>query len=238
MKLAKLLDRLEKFYGKPAAAGKSKSASAKFGANLGPTDPYEMVLHRNAGYPQSDVNCDKGFQSLKREIGLSPEKILAAPPAKLAEALRVGVMMPELAARRMKEIAARVLGEFGGDLRAVMKRGPVEAKKALKKFPTIGDSFAEKVLLYAGVAPVAAVPANSVHVLLRLGFGLERKNYAANYRTAQEVIAAEIPETHAARLRAYLLIKQHGQTLCKLAHPKCDECPVSSDCKYYERVRK
>ncbi|MFZ0821689.1 MAG: hypothetical protein WAM91_16610 [Candidatus Acidiferrales bacterium] len=224
MKLTKLLDRLEKFYGKPAGS-------------LGPTDPYEMVLHRNAGYPQSDVNCDKGFQSLKKSIGLSPEKILAAPPAKLADALRASVMMPELAARRMKEIAARVLDEFGGDLRAVMKRGPAEAKKALKKFPTIGDSFAEKVLLYAGVAPVAAVPATSVHVLLRLGYGLERKNYAANYRTAQDVIAAEIPETHAARMRAYLLIKQHGKTLCKLARPKCDECPVSSDCAYYRKMR-
>jgi endonuclease-3 len=218
-----LLDRLEKFYGKPAG-------------NLGPTDPYEMVLHRNAGYPQSDVNCDKGFQALKKSIGISPEKILAASPAKLAEALRAGGIVPELRARRMKEIAARVLDEFGGDLRAVMKRGPVEAKKALKKFPTIGDSFAEKVLLYAGVAPVAAIPATSVHVLLRLGFGLERKNYAANYRTAQDVIAAEIPETHAARLRAYLLIKQHGQTLCKLARPKCDECPVSADCKYFKKI--
>ncbi len=227
MKLTKLLDRLEKFHGKPA----------KTGPSVGPTDPYEMALHRNAGYPQSDVNCNKGFQSLKKTIGLTPEKILAAPPARLAEALRPGVMMPALAARRMKEIAARVLDEFGGDLHAVMKRGPVEAKKALKKFPTIGDSFAEKVLLVAKVAPVAAVPANCVHVLLRLGFGRETKNYAVNYRAAQEAIAAEVPETHEARMRAYLLIKEHGQTLCKLARPKCDECPVSGECGYFKKMR-
>lgn len=233
MKLTKLLDRLERFYGKPLAPGKR----GKPGMSLGPTDPYEMVLHRNAGYPQSDANCDKGFLALKKAIGLAPEKILAAPPAKLAEALRAGGIVPELRARRMKEIAARVLEEFGGDLRAVMKRGPVEAKKALKKFPTIGDSFAEKVLLYAKVAPVAAVPANCVHVPLRLGFGRETKNYAVNYRAAQEAIAAEIPETHDARMRAYLLIKEHGQTLCKLARPKCDECPVSAECGYFKKTR-
>jgi endonuclease-3 len=227
MKLTKLLDRLEKYYGKPA----------KSGMNLGPTDPYEMVLHRNAGYPQSDVNCDKGFQMLKAKIGLAPEKILAAPPAKLAEALRAGGIVPELRARRMKEIAARVLDEFRGDLRSVIKRGAAEAKKALKKFPTIGDSFADKVLLYTNTAPIAAVPANCVHVLLRLAFGRETKNYAANYRAAQEAIAAEIPEKHDARLRAYLLIKQHGQTLCKSARPKCGECPVSGDCEYYGRMR-
>jgi endonuclease-3 len=227
MTLTKLLDRLEKHYGKPAMSG----------ATLGPTDPYEMVLHRNAGYPQSDVNCDRGFKSLKNSIGLSPEKILAATPAKLAEALRAGGIVPELRARRMKEIPARVLDEFGGDLRAVMKRGPAEARKALKKFPTIGESFAEKVLLYTNTAPVAAVPANCVHVLLRLGFGRESKNYAANYRASQDAIAAEVPEKHDARLRAYLLIKEHGQTLCKSARPKCDECPVSSDCKYYKKMR-
>ena len=223
MKLTKLLDRLEKSYGKQKPPK--------------PTDPYQMVLHRNAGYPQSDANCDRGFLSLKRAIGLAPEKILAASPAKLAEALRAGGMVPELRARRMKEIAARVLDEFGGDLRAVMKRGPVEAKKALKKFPTIGDSFAEKVLLFTKTVPVAAVPANSVHVLLRLGFGRESKNYAANYRAAQEAIAAGVPETHDARLRAYLLIKQHGQTLCKMSRPKCEECPISGDCEYYRRMR-
>jgi endonuclease-3 len=227
MKLTKLLDRLEKFYGKPVMRG----------ASLGPTDPYEMVLHRNAGYPQSDANCDKGFQALKNTIGLAPEKILAAPPAKLVEALRAGGIVPELRARRVKEIAARVIDELGGDLRAVMKRGPAEARKALKKFPTIGDSFAEKVLLFAKVAPVAAVPANCVHVLLRLGFGRETKNYAVNYRAAQEAIAAEIPETHDARLRAYLLIKQHGQTLCKMARPKCEECPVSGECEYFKKMR-
>jgi endonuclease-3 len=227
MRLVKLLDRLEKFYGKPAESG----------AKLGPTHAYEMVLHRNAGYPQSDANCEKGFLALKRAVGLAPEKILAAPPAKLAEALRAGGIVPELRARRMKEVAARVLDEFGGDLDAVMKHGPVEAKKALKKFPTIGDSFAEKVLLYTKTAPVAAVPANCVHVLLRLGFGRESKNYAANYRTSAEAIEAEIPETHAARMRAYLLIKEHGQTLCKMARPKCEECPVSGECEYYKRMR-
>ena len=73
-RMARVLDRLEKFYGKPKTPR--------------PADAYEMVLHRNCGYPQSDVNCDKGFAALKKEIGLSPEKILAAPVAKLREVLR------------------------------------------------------------------------------------------------------------------------------------------------------
>ncbi len=223
MKLTKLLDRLEKFYGKPKAPQ--------------PTDAYEMVLHRNCGYPQSDANCDKGFQALKQEVGLSPERIFNAPDAKLRAAMRGGGMIPELRALRLKEIAARVLDEFKGDRRFLQKMSPVEAKKVLQKFPTLGDSGAEKILLYAGIAPVAAVPANCVHVLTRLGFGREYKNWAASYKSTQEALDAELPRTVGARLRAFLLLKQHGQTLCKSARPKCEECPVSSECGYYKKAR-
>jgi len=55
-------------------------------------------------------------------------------------------MVPELRARRLKEIAARVESEFGGDLQAVLRRPLSEAKKVFKKFPTIGDPGAEKDL--------------------------------------------------------------------------------------------
>ena len=222
-KLAKLLDRLEKFYGKPKPPR--------------PTDPYEMVLHRNCGYPQSDALCAKGFQALRKEIGLSPKDILGAPHAKLIAAMRLGGIVPELRARRLLEIAARVLEEFGGDLRAVLKRPLPEAKKALKKFPTIGDSFAEKILLFTRTAPVAAVPSNCIHVPIRLGFGEEKKSYAASYRSAQEAIRSQLPEECGAQIRAYLLLKRHGQELCKTARPRCEECPVSSDCVYFREMR-
>ena len=223
MDLAKLLDRLEAFYGKPKPPT--------------PNEPYEMVLHRNSGYPQSDANCDKGFASLKKSIGLSPSKIFNAPDAKLRAAVRVGGMAPELRAVRLKEIAARYLSEFESDKRAVEKMSPDQAKKTLMKFPTIGESGAEKILLYADIAPVAAVPANCLHVLTRLGFGHEYKNWAATYKSAQEALQAEILEEHRPRLRAYLLIKKHGQTLCKSARPKCDQCPISAHCNYYRNSR-
>jgi endonuclease-3 len=221
---ARVLDRLEKFYGKPKPPKL--------------TDAYEMVLHRNAGYPQSDVNCDKGFAALKKAIGLAPEKILSAPAGKLRDALRAGGIVPELRAQRLREIAARVETEFGGNLDAVLKRPVAQAKKALRKFPTLGEAGAEKILLFTGTAPVAAVPSNCIHVPLRLKFGRENKNWAASYKSAQEAIRAELPETCEAQLRAYLLFKQHGQTRCKTARPKCEECPVTDECEYYARTRR
>jgi endonuclease-3 len=222
-KLSRILDALEGFYGKPKPPR--------------PTDPYEMVLHRNSGYPQSDALCAKGFDVLKKEVGLRPKDILAAPEAKLAQLMRQSGIIPELRARRLREIAARVEDEFGGDLRSVLKKPLPEARKVLKTFPTIGEPGAEKILLFTKTAPVAAVPSNCIHVLLRLGFGKESKNYAASYRSAQEAMRAELPEECGAQLRAYLLLKQHGQELCKNKRPRCEECPVSVDCVYFRHLQ-
>ena len=219
--LAAIFNRLEKFYGKPKPPH--------------PTDPYEMLLHRNCGYPQSDERCEKGFLALKKEIGLAPQKILDAPGDKLREVMRPSVMKPELSAFRLKEIAARVLDEFSGDMRAVLKRPLPEAKKALKKFPTVGDSTAEKILLLTKTAPVAAVPSNGVHAALRL-FGGDpawaATKWNAAYRFAQDALRAAFPEDINAQLRAYLLIKQHAHEICKLSRPLCDQCPVSAVCPY------
>lgn len=222
-KLAHLLNRLEKFYGKPKPPH--------------PTDPYEMILYMNSAYPATDGSCAKVFDALKRSVGLRIDDILAAPKGKLTEIMKLRGIFPEQRAVRVKEIAALVKHNFAGDLRTVLKRPLPEARKALKQFPTIGDPSADKILLFTKTAPVAAIPSNCVHVLPRLGFGEERKNYAATYRSAQEAIRAQLPERGGALLRAYLLLKQHGQELCKRSRPRCEQCPVSSDCLYFKRMQ-
>jgi len=222
-KLAHLLNRLEKFYGKPKPPH--------------PTDPYEMILYINSAYPSTEASCAKVFEALKRSVGLRIDDILCAPKGKLTEIMKLGGIFPEQRASRLQEIAALVKHSFSGDLRTVLKRPLPEARKALKQFPTIGDPSADKILLFTKTAPVAAIPSNCVHVLPRLGIGEEKKNYAATYRSVQEATRAQLPERAAALLRAYLLTKQHGQELCKRSRPRCEQCPVSSECLYYQRLQ-
>src|SRR5207249_3499037 len=50
------------------------------------------------------------------------------------------------------------------------------AKKVLQQFPTIGEPSAEKILLFSGLAPVAAVPSAFVDVPIRLFVGEPGKN--------------------------------------------------------------
>jgi len=217
--IPELLDRLEKFHGHQEPCW--------------PEDPYEFIVWWHCGYPASDAACTKGWGKLSREVGIEPRALLEASPGKLAAALKPGGMVPELRALRLKEIARRVRDEFGGDLRAALG-GPLSAaRKTLKKFPSIADPGADRILLFAGIAPLAAVPSNCPHVLVRVRRGRERENYGVNYREAQQAIATEMPETLDARRRAYLLLKRHGQEICKRTKPQCDKCPLNSHCAFF-----
>jgi endonuclease III len=219
-KFARTLDRLEGFYGKPKRPY--------------PTDPFEMILYINCAYPATEAACAKSFEALKKSVGVRVDDILAASKEKLAEDTRVGGSFPEKRAARLHEIAALVKYQFAGDLRTVLQKPQPEARKALKLFPCIGDPSADKILLFTKTAPIAAVPSNCMRVPVRLGLGEEKKNYAATYRSAQEAIRSRLPEDCSALIRAYLLLKQHGQELCKDSRPKCELCPVSSDCVYFK----
>ena len=225
-----------------------------------PTDPYEFLIWWHCGYPQSDDRCVKGWAALTSQVGTSPRTLLAAKPAELASALKSGGMVPELRAMRLKEIAMRVQDELGGDLDAALReanavgctpsvvgqkrssklhrptansqRPTASARKILKSFPNIGDPGADRILLFAGMEPVGAVPSNNVHVLVRVLEGRERENYGVNYRASRQAIEAAVPPRFDARQRVYLLLKVHGNALCKAKNPKCDECPLRADCAY------
>ncbi len=185
---------------------------------------YDMVIYAQCGYPASEEACSRGHAALVRDVGTSPDAILAAPLSSLTRAMRAGGIVPALRARRLVEVAARAKRESASSLCS---------RKVLKQLPTIGDPGADKILLFTHTEPIAAVPSNATQVPVRLGFGTEQRSYAATYRAAQEALDAALPRTYDARIRAHLLLKQHGQEICKRARPRCEVCPLTQDCAWF-----
>lgn len=196
-----------------------------------PTEPYEFLVWWHCGYPQSDDRCSKGWAALTAVTAIDPASLLETPMPKLNAALKAGGMVPELRAQRLKEVASRVINEFGGDLRDALT-GPIEkVRKTLRSFPNIGDPGTDRILLFAGLAAIPAVPSNCPHVLVRIRHGMEHKNYGRTYREAQQAIENEVAKTREARMRAYLLLKTHGQKVCKMK-PRCELCPLHRTCAF------
>ena len=220
---------------KPSLEPILDTLEAHYGPQLprAPTDPYQFLLWWHCGYPPAEPRCEQGWQALKREIGVDAEALRAARPAHLARVLRAGGLVPQLRAERVREVATRVLEDFAGDLTAGLARlSPAQAHAALRKFPGIGPPGADRILLFAGLAPLAAVPSSCPYVLPRIVAGRVAEGYRAGYLQAQRAVDAALPATCAPRQRAYLLLLRHGRELCKRERPLCARCPLAQRCRF------
>ena len=135
----------------------------------------------------------------------------------------IGIDPLNLYERKNPVIVPRVLRaheEFGSDLRAALKKPLPQAKKALKRVPSIGDPAAEKILLFVRSCPVFSLDSNGLRVLCRVGFAEEQKNYLATCRLVQDAIRDQLPRDYDSLIRAHQLLRQHGQELCKRYKPR------------------
>jgi endonuclease-3 len=196
-----------------------------------PTEPFQMILWENIGYLVDDERRRRLFDAFADEIGLSPGAIEAASDAALLARAKLGGMRPETRVQRWREIARLIRERAGGDLAATLRALPLaKARGLLKAFPVIADPGADKVLLFSGVAPRPALESNGLRVLIRLGYCAEQKSYDATYKAGIAVLAAAGLSDRAGLMDAYLLLREHGRTLCRRGQPLCTACLLSETC--------
>src|SRR5262249_47363602 len=118
------------------------------------------------------------------------------------------------------------------------KTSPKEARRVLKRFPGVGDPGADRLLMIAGSLVTLAPESNGLRVLVRLGFAKEDPSYAKTWKAAAETGAPELPADPAWLLKAHLLLRRHGEELCKRSDPRCDVCPLVRTCAYAKAGRR
>jgi endonuclease III len=214
----RIIEELQNFYGPPEPP--------KI------TDPLGMILLENVAYLVSDERREQAIDTLRERVGLTPPEILTAHEETLLEVARLGGMHPAARVEKLRRIAQTALQEFEGDLDKVLKLPLAQAKKSLKKFPGIGDPGAEKILLFSKTHPILALDSNGLRVLLRLGYGEERKSYSSTYRSAQEAVKDEMKKDYDWLIAAHQLLHRHGRELCKMKTPICAPCPLKRYCAY------
>lgn len=214
-----IVAKLEAHYGRPRPPKTS--------------DALGLIIHESIAYLTSDEKRDAAFDTLQAKVGLKPTQILATPTEQLVSITRLGGIHAELRAARLKEIAQIVLNDFDGNLDNALKLTLPHARKALQRFPSIGAPGAEKILLFTKTYPVLGLESNGLRVLLRLGFGEERKNYSATYASVQRALQDQIGSDYDFLIAAHQLLRWHGKELCRTNNPACEICPVSLSCPYY-----
>jgi len=139
------IDRLRTLYGRPKRPI--------------PSGPFEWIIWEHVAVVPDDEQRALVFRTLRQRIGTTPQAVLRTPKPKMLELLAPGG--PNAAARlaRLRE-AAHLMIEIGlARVRTLVRESPAEAKKLLKRFKGIGETGADRILLFcrtqATLAPEA-----------------------------------------------------------------------------------
>jgi endonuclease-3 len=198
-----------------------------------PHDPLALIVWENIGYLIDDERRSALFAEFEKRVGFAAARIANAPTAVLGDIARRGGMNAQTRVERLKRIGEIAIEECDGDLRDRLKSLPLaKARALLKKFPGIGDPGADKILLFAGIDPRPALDSNGLRALVRMGFCAEEKSYGQSYKGAIAVLAKEGKPDAAWLKRAWLILREHGKTLCKRAAPICEPCPLDRICAH------
>ena len=216
-----LIDRLAKLYGEPAPPPV--------------TEPFAMILWENVAYLANDAKRAEAFDELRTKVGLTPAAIRKAKDAVLLSIASKGIV-PAGTVDKLRAGAEIARDSFHDDLAPILDKPLPAAKKDLRKFPAIGEPAAEKILVFNQRLPILAMDSNALRVLVRIGYAPEHRNYSTTYKNMQRALAPQLPKDSKDLIRAYQLLRQHGQELCKRNSPLCSQCPLRPDCAYFREI--
>jgi endonuclease-3 len=208
------IDTLRQHYGSPSAPPS--------------TDPFELILWENVSYLASSERRLQAFELLKKTVGTTPEAIYDARTEALERVTAHGILKNKFA-EKLRKCARIALDDCDGDLLACLRKSPTRAKRLLRKFPGVGEPGADKILLFSGLGSELAPESNGLRVLVRLGMVSEHKAYARTYAAALEATRRVFSDRRSVQ-EAHLLLKEHGQSLCKRSRPACERCPLDKGC--------
>jgi endonuclease III len=197
------------------------------------TTAFELVLWEKVAYLATDEKRARAFAELKRRIGLTPKAILAARPAALREVCATGGAVGiEERARRMHDAAAYVVDAFGGDLDRVLALPLADARRALQHIYGIAEPGADRILLLMRAQRVLPLESNGLRTLQRIGYGSSHRNYTTMYKSVVAAAQPELRNDVEWLIDAHVLLRHHGQEVCKTSAPRCEQCGVQALCSY------
>jgi endonuclease-3 len=167
-----------------------------------------------------DENTEKAASALFSKAD-TPEKILKLPIKRLEKLIRVSGPYRQKA-RRIKEVSKIILEKYGGKV--------PKTREELISLPGVGFKTADVVLMYGHGIPSIAIDTHCNRIPKRIGLVDEK----ANLEEVKRFLEGLIPKKDWYIVNMGLV--QFGREICRPINPKCEICPMSKYCRYYERI--
>lgn len=192
-------------------------------------DPLDELIQTILSQNTSDINSERAYRLL-REKYPTWEAVLDAPLPDVYQAIKsagLGNIKAPRIQNTLHEILAR-RGELSLDFLDQLSHQ--EGKRWLTSLAGIGPKTAACVLLFALGKPALPVDTHVYRVSRRLG--LIGPKVSADQ--AHVLLEAALPPE--AIYSFHIDMIRHGRQVCQAQRPRCEACPLSDLCDFYQSL--
>ena len=192
-------------------------------------EPMHELISTMLSHRTTQKNEAMAFERMWQRFD-SWEAVRDAPVAELTEAI-AQANFAEAKAPNIKKALHRIIEERGEPSIDFLSDLPVEEGLAwLTSLPGVGIKTASLVLLFCFSKVVLPVDTHVHRVSQRLGL-IEPK---VNPTAAHALLLNFLPPEPHVLFNFHISMLQHGQKICIWGTPRCEQCPLTDICDWYQ----
>lgn len=193
-------------------------------------EPMHKLISTMLSHRTTQKNEATAFEQMWQHFG-SWEAIRDAPLVELTETIAPS-NFAEAKAPNIKETLRRIIDERGAPTIDFLHDLPAqEGLEWLMALPGVGIKTASLVLLFCFSKPVLPVDTHVHRVSQRLGLIGPKVNPTA----AHPLLLALLPSDPLVLFNFHVNMLRHGQKVCIWGTPRCEQCPLTDICDWYQK---
>lgn len=197
-------------------------------------EPLRELLSTMLSHRTNHANEEKAYFNMLETFG-DLEGVLRAKFEDLADALKPAQFPGQKAANIQKVL--KILKEHPGNkgrigIAFLEKMDTSEALDFLTGLPGVGLKTATLLLLFNYQKPVMPVDTHVFRVSQRIGILAA----SATPEKAHAILLDMLPKDPVELYNYHIHLLWHGQKICVWRKPKCEKCPLTHICNYYQEV--
>lgn len=187
------------------------------------SNPYELLVAVILSAQCTDKRVNMTTPEIFRKYP-SPEHLALASPEEIFPLIR-SISYPNNKSKHLSGMAKMLVNDFGGQV--------PEKTEDLQKLPGVGRKTAHVIASVIYNQPTMAVDTHVFRVSKRIGLVTQS---ASTPLEVEMQLVKHIPKDLIHKSHHWLIL--HGRYICIARAPKCDICPLTAFCLYYEKMGK
>jgi endonuclease-3 len=204
-----------------ALGDNTKTALSEISHGVGGSDPFKVLIGTILSRRTRDEKTGEATDRLFRKFG-GVDDLARAPQEDVVREIR-GVGFYNMKSRRVIEVARMIRDEYGGAV--------PDSIEELLKLPAVGRKTANCVLVYGFKREAIPVDTHVHRISNRLGIA-----HTKNPDKTEIALMEFFPKER--WLEVNDLFVRFGKSICRPISPKCNICPLSRECEYFNEVVK